>query len=151
VGILSGSATAEIDAPPERCYEIAAGDDITEWQKGLDRADVLQRDALNRMLVVDMHSDAKVRMIRTRVRFTHEPPGRMRWELVEGDLNEMRGSWTFEDIGGGRTRATYTLAIDPGRMLGLLLRGPVEQIVRDMLVSGRPNELKARAEAEAEA
>ena len=39
------------------------------------------------------------------------------------------------------------LDVDPGRMLGMLVRGPVEGKLRDMLVNGRPQELKARAES----
>ena len=43
-------------------------------------------------------------------------------------------------------RATCTLDGDPGRMLGMLIRGPVESAIRGMLVDGRPGELKARVE-----
>ena len=50
----------------------------------------------------------------------------------------MHGWWRLEDLGDGRTRATYGLEVDPGRMLGMLLRGPVEGKVRDYLVGGRP-------------
>jgi len=52
----------------------------------------------------------------------------------------------LEDLGDGRTRATYTLDSDPGRVLGMLLRGPVEATVTGMLVNNRPDELKARVE-----
>ena len=54
---------------------------------------------------------------------------------------------TFEDLGGGRTKVTYTLDGDPGRMLGILIRGPVEGKITDLLVNGRPAEFKARVEA----
>ena len=50
------------------------------------------------------------------------------------------------DRGGERTRVTYTLDADPGRMLGLLLRGPVEGVLRAILVKARPGELKKRVE-----
>ena len=46
-----------------------------------------------------------------------------------------------------RTRATYGLDADPGRMLGLLLRGPVEATVRDFLLGGAAEGLKQRAES----
>ena len=35
---------------------------------------------------------------------------------------------------------------DPGRMLGMLVRGPVEGQIRKLLVDSRPGELKARVE-----
>jgi len=35
---------------------------------------------------------------------------------------------------------------DPGRIIGMLIRGPVESVIRSMLVNARPGELKARVE-----
>ena len=52
-----------------------------------------------------------------------------------------------EDLGEGRTRATYTLDSDPGRVLGMLIRGPIEAAIRAMLVNARPGELKGRVES----
>ena len=54
---------------------------------------------------------------------------------------------TLEDLGDGRTRATYGLSADPGRMLGMLLRGPAEGKVRDFLLGGAAEGLKERAES----
>ncbi len=78
------------------------------------------------------------------MRFTYEGPTRLSWEQVKGDLKHVVGSWDLEDLGDGRTRATYTLEGDPGRMLGMLVRGPVEGQIRKLLVESRPGELKAR-------
>jgi hypothetical protein len=50
-------------------------------------------------------------------------------------------------LGEGRTRATYALSADPGRMLGMLLRGPAEAKVRDFLLGGAAEGLKQRAES----
>jgi hypothetical protein len=58
----------------------------------------------------------------------------------------VEGAWILEDLGGGRTKATYELDSDPGRVLGMLIRGPVESAVRSMLVNARPGELKKRVE-----
>jgi hypothetical protein len=58
----------------------------------------------------------------------------------------VRGWWDLEDLGDGRTRATYALEVDPGRMLGMLLRGPVEATVRDFLLGGAAEGLKREAE-----
>jgi hypothetical protein len=80
------------------------------------------------------------------VRFSYAPPTRLTWVQEKGDLKSVEGSWTLEDLGDGRTRATYTLDSDPGRVLGMLLRGPVETTVTGMLVNNRPGELKARVE-----
>jgi hypothetical protein len=62
----------------------------------------------------------------------------------EGDLKALVGAWELEDLGDGRTRATYRLEGDPGRVLGMMIRGPVEGRIREILVGGRPDELAER-------
>ena len=149
MGKIEGSATADIDAPIERCYHHAADvDHIHEWQGGVQQVEVVQRDGEGRVLEARISNDAKVRTITTTVRFSYDdPPRRMSWTQVRGELKALDGEWRFEDLGDGRTRATYSLVGDPGRMLGMLIRGPVEGRIRDLLVKARPDELKRRAEA----
>jgi carbon monoxide dehydrogenase subunit G len=148
MGKMEGTATEEIAAPIERCYEIAADvDNIAEWQSGVQQVDVLERDGDGRPLVVEIVNDAKVSTIKTRVRFDYDPPRGLSWRQEKGDLKSLVGSWSFEESGNGTTRATYSMEGDPGRMLGMLVRGPVEGRLREMLVTGRPAELKVRAES----
>jgi ribosome-associated toxin RatA of RatAB toxin-antitoxin module len=147
VGTLTGSASAEVDAPQERCYEIAADvDGIASWQEGVVGVDVLERDAEGRALVAEISSDAKIRTVKARVRFSYDPPNGLRWVQEKGDLKSLEGSWSFAES-GGVTTATYALEIDPGRVLGMLVRGPVEGRVRELMVAARPKQLKQRAEA----
>lgn len=143
---LTGSATATIDAPQSECYEIAADlDHIAAWQDGVVGVEVLERDAEGRALVAEITNDAKVRTVKVRVRFSYDPPNALSWTQVKGDLKSLEGSWTFSEA-GGKTTATYDLAIDPGRVLGMLVRGPVVDRVRDLMVNARPDQLKRRAE-----
>ena len=148
MGKMDGTATAEIAAPIERCYEIAADvENATEWQGSLRDVEVLERDGERRPLVVETESDAKVKHVKAVLRFSYDPPTGIRWVQEKGDTKSLTGWWTFEDLGGGRTRATYGLEADPGRMLGILLRGPVEGRVRDFLLGGAAEGLKEKAEA----
>jgi carbon monoxide dehydrogenase subunit G len=144
---MGGSASEEIDAPLDEVWAVV--EDVLaapEWQGGLVAIRALERDADDRPTLVETENDVKVRSVRTQVRFSYEAPTRLSWVQEKGDLKSVEGSWTLEDLGGGRTRATYTLDSDPGRMLGMLIRGPVEAAVRAMLVNARPGELKARVE-----
>ena len=144
MGFLGGEASTEIDAPIDAVWAVV--EDVAsapEWQEGLDRMEPLERDGQGRVLVADSTTDAKVRQVTTRVRFEYEPPRRVRWTQEKGDLKSLVGAWELEDL-GGRTRATYRLEGDPGRVLGMLVRGPVEDKLRAVLVNGRPGELKAR-------
>jgi hypothetical protein len=144
---MGGSASAEIDAPMDEVWAVVE-DVLTapDWQGGLLAMSALERDADGRPTLVETENDIKVRSVKTRVRFRYEPPTTLAWTQEKGDLKSVEGSWTLEDLGDGRTRATYTLDSDPGRVLGMLIRGPVEAAIRGMLVNARPRELKARVE-----
>lgn len=145
---MGGSASAEIDAPLDEVWAVVE-DVLTapEWQGGLVAMSALERDADGRPTLVETENDIKVRHVKTQVRFRYEPPTRLSWTQEKGDLKSLEGSWTLEDLGEGRTRATYTLDSDPGRMLGMLIRGPIEAAIRAMLVNARPGELKGRVES----
>ena len=147
MGQLGGEASAEIEAPIEEVWAVV--EDVAtapDWQEGLDSMEVLQRDAEGRVEVANSTTDAKVKTVTTRVRFAYDPPHRVTWRQEKGDLKKLDGAWELEELDGGRTRATYRLEGDPGRMLGMLIRGPVEDKLRGVLVDGRPGELKARVE-----
>jgi uncharacterized protein YndB with AHSA1/START domain len=144
---LGGSETAEIDAPIDEVWALVEDVAIApDWQGGLVAITPLERDADGRPTLVESENDLKVRRVKTQVRFRYEPPTRLSWTQEKGDLKSVEGSWTLEDLGEGRTRATYALDSDPGRVLGMLLRGPAEAAVRALLVNARPGELKARIE-----
>jgi uncharacterized membrane protein len=144
---IKGERSVEIEAPIDRCYEIAADiERAPDWQGSLEQVDVLERDAERRAALVETESDAKVKRVRSLLRFSYEPPAAIRWVQEKGDTKSLIGSWSFEELGGGRTRATYALEADPGRVLGLLLRGPAEAKVRDFLVGNAADGLKRRAE-----
>jgi uncharacterized membrane protein len=148
MGNISGERSVEIDAPVQRCYEIASDiNHAPEWQGSLKDVDVIERDGEKRALLVETESDAKVKTVKATLRFSYEPPTAIRWVQEKGETKSLTGSWTFEDIGDGRTRATYALEADPGRMLGMLLRGPAEAKVRDFLLGDAAAGLKQRAEA----
>lgn len=144
---MGGTASAEIEAPIEQVWAVVEDVLIApEWQGGLVEVSALERDAEGRPTLVESVSDIKVRRVKTQVRFSYDPPTRLSWSQEKGDLKSVEGSWVLEDLGEGKTRATYTLDGDPGRVLGMVIRGPVEAAARAMLVNARPGELKARVE-----
>ena len=147
--MITGDRTVEIDAPIQRCFDIAADiDNAPKWQGSLKDVEILSKHPDGRAEVVNTESDAKVKHVKSRLRFTYTEPTRIEWVQEKGETKALRGWWDLEDLGGDRTRATYALEVDPGRILGMLLRGPMEGIVMDFLLGGAADGLKGEAESQ---
>jgi len=147
MGVLAGSSSAEIDAPLEKVWK--AVEDVEkapDWQGGMKDVEPLEHDDQGRPTLVQTEADAKVTTVKTKVRFSYDGPTRLSWRQEKGDLKSLDGWWQLEDLGDGRTRATYALEGDTGRVLGMLVRGPVQDKLMDVLVKPRADELKAYVE-----
>jgi ribosome-associated toxin RatA of RatAB toxin-antitoxin module len=144
---LGGSASADIDAPLEDVWAVI--EDVMaapEWQGGMSAITALEHDGDARPVLAETENDIKVRQIKTVVRFHYDGPTLLSWTQEKGDMKSLEGAWELEDLGQDRTRATFRLDADPGRVLGLVIRGPVEAATRAMFVNARPGELKRRVE-----
>jgi uncharacterized membrane protein len=149
MGEIKGERSVEIGAPIERCFAIAADiEQAPEWQGSLKDVDVIERDGDKRAALVETTSDAKVKTVKATLSFTYDDPHGIEWTQEKGDVKSLKGYWRFEELGPDRTRATYGLVVDPGRMLGMLLRGPAEGKVRDFLLGGAAEGLKSKAESD---
>jgi hypothetical protein len=139
--LLTGSSVAEIDAPIDRCWALVA--DVAGspgWQNSLERVDVVERDDQGRALICDIVNDAKFTKVHARVRVAYEPPHRVTFSRVQSeDVDELEASWELERLGPEHTRATYSLAVDPGPV-GKLAR-PLERALRPIVVGRRAQEL----------
>jgi len=143
MGKIEGSASAEIEAPIETVYEIAADvEGSPRWQPEIKVAECVERDGDGNQVLNHMETDVGVRRLRSEMRFSFEPPTRISWVQEDGDLKAIVGSWELEDLGEGRTRASYSLEVDPGRKLGLMIRGPVLGALRSHMVETMPGKLK---------
>jgi hypothetical protein len=148
MGELEASWTVEIDAPRERVWEVAADVPASPaWQPSLEKVETLETDSDGRATLVDTEADAVVKKTHQRLRFAYSHPDGMSWEQERGDVKSLVGTWEFTELGPDRTKATYALRVDPGRMLGMLLRGPVEGKVKEHLTRGAAEGLKQHVEA----
>lgn len=143
MSLLKGSCQAEIPASLERCWAVVADiERAPEWQRTLAAVEVVERDLEGRALICDTINDAKLKKVRCRVRVSYRPPERLHFELVQSDdLDAMEGGWELESLGRERTRATYTLAVDPGP-IGFLAR-PLERAIRPLVMGHQADELAA--------
>ena len=145
---LSDSASTEIEAPIESVWAIVQ--DVAawpRWQATLGAVDVLETDGDGRATLCAVEFDAKVTKIKMKLECAYAAPARMSFKRTSGDLSALSGSWALEDLGGGRTGATYQLDVNPGGVLNFLLNEERLGKLRELLVDVRPGELKARAEA----
>jgi len=141
--LLEGSAEGEIDAPIDRCWEVVAEIDRSpEWQQGTESVEVVERDAEGRPSLIEIVVDAKFTKLRLQANVSYDPPHRLGFQQAgAGSVDRLEGSWELTELGPGRTRARYELAVDPGRV-GLMAR-PLERALRPIVVGQRPSELAA--------
>ena len=147
VGNITGSSTAEINAPIDQVWALVEDvEKAPEWQGGLKALRAREHDDQGRATLCESESDAKVRTVKSTVRFSYEAPKRLSWRQERGELKSVEGSWRLDHLGEGRTRASYELDVDLGRMLGMVIRGPLVDLLRRMLVGARAGELKRAVE-----
>jgi carbon monoxide dehydrogenase subunit G len=147
MGTIAGTSTAEIEAPIEQVWDVV--EDVLgapDWQGGLKDVEELERDAEGHVTLAETSSDAKVRTLKSTVRFAYDGPNRLDWRQEKGEMKSVEGAWELDGLGDGRTQATYRLEVELGRMLGMVIRGPLVDVLRGQLVSARAGELKARVE-----
>jgi ribosome-associated toxin RatA of RatAB toxin-antitoxin module len=134
----------EIAAPPEACFAALTDyERLPEWQRAVKAARILERDELGRGAVVEYEVDAKVKVVRYRLRQIYEEPWRLSSEYLGGDFRDFSGEWRFERLAGERTLAQLDLRIDPGR----LVPGPVRSMIADAVMGRALADLKRHVEA----
>jgi ribosome-associated toxin RatA of RatAB toxin-antitoxin module len=144
---IDGSASADIEAPIADVFAVAADvESSPRWQPEIKVAEAIERDGDGRQVLVHTETDAKVRRLGADLRFSYDEPVGLSWVQEDGDLKSIEGSWRFEDLGDGRTRATYSMSVDLGRMLGMVIRGPLVGVLRGQLVESMPGKLKGFVE-----
>jgi uncharacterized membrane protein len=134
-----------IDAPPQRCYEVATDyERYPEWAKDVKQATVLERDAEGRGAQVEYRAAAFGRSTRYVLRYDYSAaPAAFSWTLVEGEMvRSIDGTYRFDADSSG-TRVSYDLAIEPSIPVpGFLKRRTAGKIVGTAL-----KELKKEVEA----
>lgn len=139
----------DLAAEAEVVYEIledAAG--FPTWQSTVREVEVRELDPQGRPLRTRQRVDAKVRTVTVLLAYEYTESLEFSWTAEKGsDIKAMDGSFRVEPRGSGVCTVHYDLAVDPGRTLGLLARGPVVDRVRDHVLDGTLTDLKRLVEA----
>jgi len=120
VANLTGSSTAEIDAPIDRVWALVEDVEAAPtWQGGLNGMEALERDGEGRATLCEAAADIKVRTVKSKVRFTYAGPTLLSWSQEKGELKSVDGRWELEDLGGERTHVPHARRPprDPGPAL----------------------------------
>jgi ribosome-associated toxin RatA of RatAB toxin-antitoxin module len=145
--MIHASHTVEIAAPLDRVYEVAADvPGAVAWNPATEKVDVIETDREGRAELVEVEADAMVKKSKSTLRFVYDPPNGLSWTQEQGEVKSLDGRWELTELDGGRTQAAYMLDFDPGRMLGMLLRGPMEGKVKEFLTKGAAEGLKEHVE-----
>ena len=147
MGLNWAEHSVEIGAPIATCFEaITDYETFPKWQGAVVDTEVLDWDKKGRGKRVRLFVDAKVRKVDYTLDYRYEEPERIEWDFVEGNgINDADGHYLFEDLGGGRTRATYKLGLE----VGIPLPGPVARRAHKSTLKGTVDDLKREAERRA--
>jgi ribosome-associated toxin RatA of RatAB toxin-antitoxin module len=144
---ISGSASSEIDASVDAVWAVVQ--DVgawAEWQDALGQVTPTATDDENRVSECEVDIDAKITKISMTLECDYAPTSQMTFTRTSGSLSSLEGTWRLDDLGDDRTRATYSLEVDPGSVIGFLLNAERTERLRALLVDARPSELTARVE-----
>jgi hypothetical protein len=141
--------TLEIAAPIDTCFAaIIDYETFPKWQRAVVDTEVLDWDAKGRGKRVRLFVDAKVRKVDYTLDYRYDQPTRIEWDFVEGNgINDADGYYLFEDLGGGRTKATYRFGLE----VGIPLPGPVARRAHSSTLKASVEDLKREAERRAAA
>ena len=133
--------SAEIDAAPHDCFAALLDyESFPDWQRAVKSVEVLSRDAEGRGRDVEFRIDAKVKQVRYVLRYSYEPPRRIAWEYVEGDVKDVSGEFLLEGAATGGTLATYSIGLDAG----VWMPGPIRKVLTDQVMKGAVDDLARR-------
>jgi uncharacterized membrane protein len=143
MGTKHAEQQVTIAAPPEACFgALLEYETFPEWQSAVKWVEVVTRDSEGRGREVHFEIDAKLKRIRYELEYSYEPPHRIAWTYLGGDIRDVDGEYIFEDQGDGSTLATYSLALDPG----VWLPDRIARVINQQVMKASVEELRERVE-----
>jgi len=120
------SRTIVINAPVEKVFAVVT--DFEKYKEFLPEVKSARvRNCVAGSCEVDFEVEV-IKSIRYSIRVKEAAPHRMEWSFISGDfMKDNAGGWVLEDMGGGQTRATYTVEMKLGALVpGAVVKGLVE-------------------------
>ena len=140
----SVSDSIDIEASAEEIFEVATDlEKYPQWNANIKKVEVRESDEDGRPTKVWMQVDAKVKTVAYTLEYDYsDAPESFSWHLLEGDVKELSGSYTFDEF-DDVTEVRYETKVDPGFPIpGIIKRQAEKQIVKGAL-----QDLKKRVES----
>lgn len=134
----------DVKATAEELFELATDfGTYPEWNPNIKEAEVRATNDDGLATEVWFKVDAKIKVLSYTLGYDYSnAPESFSWDLVEGDVKKLAGSYTFDEF-DDVTEVFYEMEIDPGFPVpGFLKKQAEKQIVRSAL-----EDLKKRAES----
>jgi uncharacterized membrane protein len=134
----------DVAATAEEIFEVATDfEAYPDWNANIKKVEIKETDDDGRATKVWYEVDAKVKTVNYTLAYDYSnAPDSFSWDLVDGSVKELSGSYAFDEF-DDVTEVQYETRIDPGFPLpGLLKRQAEKQIVRGALA-----DLKKRVES----
>lgn len=142
---MTETVASEIDisADPDSVLDVLIDfESYPQWARSMKSATITGRGPDGRATTVEFHvAPGLLPEMRYVLRYAYTEDG-LAWEYVEGDLKDIRGSYTIVGSNGS-THVTYHLAIDPGK---IPLPGFVKAMAAREITRIALKELKRRVE-----
>jgi uncharacterized membrane protein len=144
MGLNWADHTVEIEAPIETCFDaIVDYESFPGWQSAVISTEVHTRTKDGVGERVTLFLSTKGQKVDYTLLYRYERPDLIEWDFVEGHgVDHVDGHYSFEDLGDGRTRATYKLGVDPS----LPVPGIVARRIHKSALQSSVEELKTEAE-----
>ena len=125
----------DIAATAEEIFDVVTDfDAYPEWNANIKAVDVRETDDEDRATKVWFEVDAKLKVVKYTLEYDYSnAPDSFSWDLLDGDVKELSGSYAFDEF-DDVTEVVYETTIDPGFPVpGLIKRQAQKQIAKGAL------------------
>lgn len=132
------AAETVIDAAPSVVYEVIADlEAYPEWADDVVRTEVVERYEDGLPEIVAFAVDARIAIVHYVLQYQHEPPRRVRWRLVEGEmLAQLDGSYRLVAAPDGTTTVRYALEAELAMPLPSYIQRRAARVILETGLTG---------------
>ncbi len=138
------AAETVIDADPGAIYDVIADlEAYPQWAEDVVHTEVVERYDDGLPEIVAFAVDARIATVHYVLQYQHDPPRRVRWRLVEGEmLAQLDGSYRLAAAPDGTTTVRYELEADLAIQLPSFIQRRAARVILETGLAG----LRARVE-----